>query len=141
MIRLGSLAGYAFEGPRLLAGWTPPAGPGVFAVLVTPDPERHPERYAVVYAGAAEDLSGLDLRHPAAPCWIRRAGSKWAVHVAVHDPPGATARYREELVKELIAVYHPGCNGERYGPAWREAWIGSYSAATADPLTTDHDPG
>ena len=24
MIRLGSLAGYPFEGPRLLVGWTPP---------------------------------------------------------------------------------------------------------------------
>ena len=24
MIRLGSLAGYPFEGPRVLAGWTPP---------------------------------------------------------------------------------------------------------------------
>ena len=28
MIRLGSLAGYPFEGPRLLAGWTPPADRG-----------------------------------------------------------------------------------------------------------------
>jgi len=140
VIRLGSLAGHSFEGPRILAGWTPPVGPGVFAILVRPDAERHPERYAVVYAGASTDLSGLDLRHPAAPCWIRRAGTKWAVHVAVHDPPGATDRYRHELVRELLSVYHPGCNHERYVPAWKQEWIGTYSAPTTDPLTTKRDP-
>ena len=32
MIRLGSLAGYPFEGPRLLAGWTPPAEAAVYAI-------------------------------------------------------------------------------------------------------------
>ena len=44
MIRLGSLAGYPFEGPRLLAGWTPPAEPAVYVVLYRPDPAR--ARYA-----------------------------------------------------------------------------------------------
>ena len=34
VIRLGSLAGYPFEGPRVLAGWTPPARPAVFAIVV-----------------------------------------------------------------------------------------------------------
>ncbi len=33
MIRLGSLAGYAFEGPRILAGWTPPKEPAVYAIV------------------------------------------------------------------------------------------------------------
>ena len=33
MIRLGSLAGYPFEGPRVLAGWTVPAAPAVYAVI------------------------------------------------------------------------------------------------------------
>ena len=52
MIRLGSLAGYPFEGPRVLAGWTAPAGPAVYAI--------------VVQAGAgdqARDVRG-DLRRP-----------------------------------------------------------------------------
>ena len=35
VIRLGSLAGYPFEGPRVLAGWTPPAAAAVYAILVT----------------------------------------------------------------------------------------------------------
>ena len=33
MIRLGSLAGYPFDGPRLLAGWTPSPGPAVYAIM------------------------------------------------------------------------------------------------------------
>ena len=39
MIRLGSLAGYPFEGPRLLAGWTPPATAAVYVVLCRLDPQ------------------------------------------------------------------------------------------------------
>ena len=39
MIRLGSLAGYPFEGPRLLAGWTPPASAAVYVVLCRPEPD------------------------------------------------------------------------------------------------------
>ena len=31
VIRLGSLAGYPFEGPRVLAGWTVPPVPAVYA--------------------------------------------------------------------------------------------------------------
>lgn len=140
MIRLGSLAGYPFEGPRLLAGYDPPTTPGVFAVLLKPDAAR--ERYAVIYVDQADDLAqvGLPFRHPQAPCWIRRSGSKWGLHVAVHDAPGAAARHREEIVRELLSLYHPGCNTERYQAAWKEEWIGSYRAPTADPLTTSRQP-
>ena len=55
MIRLGSLAGYPFEGPRVLAGWTAPAIPGVYAVLYRPEPAG--QQYAVMYVGHSEDLS------------------------------------------------------------------------------------
>ena len=73
MIRLGSLAGYPFEGPRLLGGWTPPARPAVYAILYRPEPVS--ERYAVSYVGHADDLSteGLPFSHPAASCWIALA--------------------------------------------------------------------
>ena len=53
MIRLGSLAGYPFEGPRLLAGWTVPAVPAVYAVLYRPDETA--ESYAVIYVGHTEE--------------------------------------------------------------------------------------
>ena len=39
MIRLGSLAGYPFEGPRALAGWTPPTAAAVYAVVFKPEPD------------------------------------------------------------------------------------------------------
>ena len=38
MIRLGSLAGYPFEGPRVLGGWTPPSHPAVYVILYRADP-------------------------------------------------------------------------------------------------------
>ena len=51
MIRLGSLAGYPFEGPRVLAGWTPPAVAAVYAIVYKPDLAA--ERYAVAEAGTS----------------------------------------------------------------------------------------
>jgi hypothetical protein len=43
MIRLGSLAGYPFEGPRVLSGWTPPAVPAVYVILSRNDIEGKPQ--------------------------------------------------------------------------------------------------
>jgi hypothetical protein len=129
VIRLGSLAGYAFSGPRVLGGWTPPARPGVYAILYRPDPDR--ERYAVTYVGHADDLSrvGFPFKHRKAASWIRRAGSKWDLHVAWLEVPGGTRGHREQIAAELIAVYRPSCNEEQYENAWRAEWIGEYSAA------------
>ena len=141
MIRLGSLAGYPFEGPRLLGGWTPPARPAVYAILYRPDPAS--ERYAVSYVGHADDLSteGLPFSHPAAGCWIARAGDKWKIHVAWYEIPGGLRSHREQLTQELIAIYHPSCNDQQYDRSWRQTWIGEYSApATTGPLTTDRTP-
>ncbi|MFZ2501571.1 MAG: hypothetical protein WAW88_02705 [Nocardioides sp.] len=142
MIRLGSLAGYPFEGPRLLAGWTPPATAGVFVVLYRPDEVERASNYAVIYAGEAEDLStiGLPLRHPAARCWVKRAGSKWKLHVATYEVPGGTATHRAMIVSELVSVYRPGCNDQQFDPAWKEEWIGSHDGGTTGNLTTSRDP-
>jgi hypothetical protein len=127
MIRLGSLAGYPFEGPRLLAGWTPPPVAAVYAILCRPDPEAKPEHYAVIYVGHAEDLSAqrFPFRHPRAACWVRRAGSKYKVHVASYEVPGGGPGHREQITRELIAVYHPGCNAQQYESAWKDEWIGA----------------
>jgi len=57
MIRLGSLAGYPFEGPRLLGGWTPPQAAAVYAILCKPEPDAKPDKYAVIYVGHSDDLS------------------------------------------------------------------------------------
>ena len=61
MIRLGSLAGYPFEGPRLLGGWTPPARAAVYAILYKADPDTKPDQYAVIYVGHSDDSCYLDI--------------------------------------------------------------------------------
>lgn len=136
MIRLGSLAGYPFEGPRLLSGWTPPATAAVYAILCKPEPDTRPERYAVIYVGHADDLSAerFPFQHPRAHCWIRRAGSRWKVSIATYEVPGGGPRHREHIARELIAIYRPGCNTQQYDNAWKEEWIGEYTGTTTGPV-------
>jgi hypothetical protein len=142
VIRLGSLAGYPFEGPRVLVGWTPPSVAAVYAILCRDDPERHPQDHAVIYVGHSDDLADglLPFRHPQAPCWIERAGSRWALHIGVYEVPGGLRSHREQIARELIAVYRPSCNTEQFDNAWRDEWIGAYQAPTTGPLTTDRTP-
>ena len=141
MIRLGSLAGYPFEGPRVLAGWTAPALPAVYAIMVKPDAER--EQYAVIYVGHADDLSAerFPFNHPRAQCWIERAGNRWHLHIATYVVPGGLRSHREQIAQELAAIYHPGCNEQQYDRAWKDQWIGEYNAPTTGPLTTGREPG
>jgi len=141
MIRLGSLAGYPFEGPRLLAGWTAPELAAVYAVMYRTDPDR--EEFGVVYVGHAEDLSSekFPFKHPAAPCWLERVeGDRFGLYIGFYEVPGGTTAHREQISRELIAVYRPGCNSEQYDQAWKDTWIGAYKAPTTKPLTTDRDP-
>jgi hypothetical protein len=143
MIRLGSLAGYPFDGPRLLAGWTPPAGPAVYAIMYKPNPETRPETYAVIYVGHADDMTAerLPFNHPRAQCWIRRAGNQWQVYICSYVVPGGLRSHREQIVQELAAIYRPTCNEQQYQRSWRDEWIGEYQAPTTGPLTTGRDPG
>jgi hypothetical protein len=137
VIRLGSLAGYPFEGPRLLGGWTPPAVPAVYAIMYRPEPEARPGRYAVIYVGHADDLAAerFPFRHPRAACWVRRAGSRWKVYICTYEVPGGGPAHREQIARELMAVYQPQCNTERYDPAWKDHWIGDYTAPTTGPVS------
>lgn len=142
MIRLGSLAGYPFEGPRLLAGWTPPAAAAVYAIVYKPDPSTKPDRYAPVYVGHSDDLrtERFPFNHPRASCWIQRAGDKWKVYICTYVVPGGLRSHREQIAEELCAIYHPGCNAQQFDRSWREEWIGEYNAPTTGPLTTGRDP-
>jgi hypothetical protein len=125
VIRLGSLAGYSFEGPRLLGGWTPPPRPAVYAIMYKPDPQGRPEHYAVSYVGHADDMAAhrLPFQHPRAACWVKRAGSRWKVYIAYFEVPGGTRSHRELIARELVAVYQPSCNEQQYDPAWKDEWI------------------
>ena len=136
MIRLGSLAGYPFEGPRLLAGWTAPARPAVFAIMYKPEPDTKPEKYAVIYVGHADDLTAarFPFSHPRAACWVRRAGSRFKVYICTYEVPGGNRPHREQIARELIAIYRPSCNKQQYDQAWRDEWIGEYTAPTTGPV-------
>jgi hypothetical protein len=127
VIRLGSLAGYPFEGPRVLAGWTPPAVAAVYAIAYKPDPEAKPDRYAVIYVDQSEDLAAerFPFRHPRASCWIQRAGSKWKVYICTYEVPGGGGGHREQIARELTAIYRPQCNIQQYDQTWKAEWIGS----------------
>jgi hypothetical protein len=142
MIRLGSLAGYLFEGPRLLGGWTPPPSAAVYVILYRPDADTRPDRYAVSYVDHSDDLSAVrfPFQHPRAACWVKRAGSKWKVHIATFEVPGGTRAHREQIAQELIAIYKPGCNTQQYDKSWESRWITGYEARTTKPLTTPKDP-
>jgi hypothetical protein len=136
VIRLGSLAGYPFEGPRLLGGWTAPEAAAVYAILYKPDPDRRPERYAVSYVGHSENLASerFPFQHPRAACWVSRAGSKWKVYICTYEVPGGTSAHREQIARELIAIYRPSCNEQQFDNAWKDHWIGEYSAPTTGPV-------
>jgi hypothetical protein len=134
VIRLGSLAGYPFEGPRLLAGWTAPQAAAVYAIVYKPDQDK--ETYAVIYVGHADDLSAerFPFQHPRSSCWIRRAGSKWKVYICTYQAPGDSRPHREQIARELTAIYRPSCNEQQYDNAWKDEWIGEYSAPTTGPV-------
>ena len=142
MIRLGSLAGYPFEGPRVLAGWTAPARPGVYAILCKPEPDAKPEQYAVIYVDHADDLSAerFPFQHRRASSWVQRAGNRYRLYICTYEVPGGLRSHREQIARELTAIYRPSCNTEQYDSAWKDEWIGEYSAPTAGPLTTGRDP-
>ncbi len=139
MIRLGSAAGYLFEGPRLLGGWTPPAVPAVYVIMYRLVPSS---RHAVIYVDHADDLTtaGFPFRHPRAGCWAARAGGRWSVCVAWFVVPGGNRPHRKQIAAELVSIYEPHCNTTKFDRSWRPSWIGEYDARTAAPLTTPKEP-
>jgi hypothetical protein len=141
VIRLGSLAGYPFEGPRVLAGWTPPAVAAVYAILVIPQPGAS-QQYAVIYVDHADDLSAehFPFNHRRAACWVQRAGDRFKLAICTYEVPGGLSSHREQIARELTAIYHPSCNTEQYDSTWKDQWIGDYDAPTAGPLSTPRDP-
>ena len=147
MIRLGSLAGYPFEGPRLLAGWTPPATAAVYAIAYKPEPDAKPDKYAVIYVGHSDDLSAerFPFQHPRAHCWIKRAGSKWKVYICTYEVPGGGRPHREQIARELTAIYQPRCNDQQFDQAWKDEWIGGTTSSSPglakDPARPESSSG
>lgn len=141
MIRLGSLAGYSFEGPYTLGGWNPLDQPGVYAIMYKPDTGK--DTYAVVYVGHTDNFQdeGFPFKHPAAPCWTERAGTQWKLFIAYFLVPGGTRSIRQGIAQELNAVYEPICNEDQYVQHWEPEWIGDYESNLTKKLmlSTDAD--
>jgi hypothetical protein len=55
--------------------------------------------------------------------------------VATYEVPGGGPAHREQIARELTAVYRPGCNIRQYDPAWKDEWIGEYQAPTTGPVS------
>ena len=142
MIRLGSLAGYPFEGPRVLAGWTPRPVAAVYAILYRPEAEDRSQEFAVIDVDHSDDLSleQFPFKHPRAECWTSRAGDRWNIHICTYEVPGGLRSHREQIAQELISIYRPGCSPDQFDRKWKDEWIGSYDAPTANPLSTRRDP-
>lgn len=141
MIRLGSLGGYPFEGPRVLGGFHGSEDPAIFAIFTKAGAET--QRFEVIYLGHTDDLTeaGLPFDHLHADRWIDRAGGKWNLWIATYVIPGGLPSHRQRITEELMAIYRPSCNSETFDRTWKDEWIGSYSAPnTTDPLTTDREP-
>ncbi len=138
MIRLGSLAGYPFEGPRVLAGWTPPAVAAVYAILCK---DSSGEQYAVIFVGESDDLSRehFPFNHPRAGCWVKRAGDRFKLSICTYEVPGGLPSHREQIVRELAAIYHPSCNADQYDAAWKDEWIGEYTRPHRRPAQHRRD--
>ena len=73
-------------------------------------------------------------------CWIKRAGDRYKLSICTYEVPGGLRSHREQIAHELAAIYRPGCNLDQYDNAWKDQWIGEYTAPTAGPLTTGRDP-
>jgi len=126
----------------VLAGWTPPAVAAVYAILVRPEADAKGEQYAVIYVDHSEDLSAerFPFNHPRAGCWLRRAGDRFKLAICTYEVPGGLPSHREQIARELTAIYRPSCNTEQYDAEWKDQWIGDYQAPTAGPLSTPRDP-
>ena len=61
--------------------------------------------------------------------------AKWKVHIATYEVPGGGPAHREQITRELTAIYRPGCNTRQYDPAWKDEWIGEYQAPTTGPVS------
>ena len=48
--------------------------------------------------------------------------------------PGGQTGHRKQIAEELCEVYQPGCNEQQFDPAWKDEWIGEYSAPTTGPV-------
>lgn len=103
------IGNYDFDGPYQLQNWNAPRLAGVCSILHN----NGSDSYTVDYVGESENLDdrGFPWNHHRSDCWIKNAGSKSNVYIAVYYMSGSTQQQRTAVESELIRQYNPSCNG------------------------------
>ena len=100
--------------------------------MYKPEPDTKPDRYAVIYVGHADDLSRGAVPVPAPARRVLGPAGRVQVeglHLHATRCRAATAAHREQIARELTAVYRPGCNAQQYDQAWKDEWIRGITSA------------
>ena len=148
MIRLGSLAGYPFEGPRVLGGWT--------AAGQARGVRDHVQAGA---GGQARDVRG-DLRRPRrATCRPSSSRSTTRGRSAGSSGPAAGGRSTSARTRcpagcrrtgsrsptSSARSTSPSCNDAAVRPSWKDEWIGGTTSSSPglakDPARPESAPG
>lgn len=98
---------YEFLGPIPLSDWGPPMGKLVYLVL-----SRTKDRFNILYVGDCEhtDDKAFFIQHEQFKCWVEKAGSDSALHVAVFPIKDSKTKQRQFIQRRIISNYHPPCN-------------------------------
>lgn len=98
---------YEFLGPIRLADWGPPMGELIYLVML-----KDKDRFSILYAGDCEetDDKAFFVQHDQFKCWVERAGSDAALHLAVFPMKDSDARQRQSVLGHIITNYRPPCN-------------------------------
>jgi hypothetical protein len=55
--------------------------------------------------------------------------------------PGGGRAHREQIARELTAIYQPRCNDQQYDQAWKDEWIGGTTASSPGLAKDPARPG
>ena len=98
---------YEFLGPVPLAEWGPPMGELLYLVL-----SKRRDRFNMLYADDCEhtDDRAFFVQHPRFKCWVEKAGSDTALHLAVLPMAGSGTQRRQAVLHRIVSSYRPPCN-------------------------------
>ena len=99
---------YEFEGPYVLGIWRPPSIAGLYAIMHL----GAESKYIVDYIGETKDFltRGFPWEHEKSACFIREAGSKELVTIAIHPMPDSSKLERTGIESILVRHWNPSCN-------------------------------
>jgi len=125
MIRLGLAGRVPVRGPAAAGRLDSPGRGGGVRDRLQAGPGGKTGQVRGHLRRALDDLAKerFPFQHPRAHCWIRRAGSKFRVYICTYEVPGGGRAHREQIVRELTAIYQPRCNEQQFDQAWKDEWI------------------